>query len=133
MVVKGAQTLVGFALAAFAVGKFIGRKPFVVAVCAGQCGRLRETFRSAGVIVIFIAVKSSERFIELWFLRIIFDPTFEEIFSDREIFALRFDTEREPRLRRIVQRGGARVPGHVPRRQVPEEWHMRLQGGDLPK
>jgi hypothetical protein len=50
------------------------------------------------VITKFVAIKPGERFIELRFVRIIFDSAFEEIFAKREIFALRFYAKSQTRL-----------------------------------
>ena len=78
------------------------------------------------MIVVFVAIKPGERFIELRFVGIIFDPALQEIFAQRKIFALRFHPQSEPRLRLIVHRGCARVPSHVPRGHVPKQRDVRL-------
>src|SRR5438477_68394 len=62
--------------------KFVCRKAFVVTRRARQRGRFREKFRGPGMITKFVAIKPGKRFIELRFVRIIFDSAFEEIFSD---------------------------------------------------
>ena len=85
------------------------------------------------VIVVFVAIKAGQRFVELRAVRIVLDSAFEEILPELEIFALRFDPQGEPRLGGIVQGGGARVPRHVPGRHVPEQKRARLQRRDLAK
>ena len=85
------------------------------------------------MILVFVFVKSRQRFVELRFVRDIFDPALEEIFSKSKIFALRFDAERQSRLRLIVHCGHARVPGHVPGGHVPKQDNARLQSCNLPE
>ena len=56
-------------------------------------------------------------------------PAFEEIPPEREIFLLRLAAQVFVRLARIVHRGDAGVPGHVPGRHVPKHYRARLQSG----
>jgi hypothetical protein len=85
------------------------------------------------VVVVFVAVKAGEGFVELRAVGIIFYSALEEIPAEREIFSLCFDAECEARLRAIVQGGGARVPRHVPGGHVPKQKGTRLQRRDLPE
>ena len=132
-VVKRAQSFVSFIFHSFAIRKLVSRKAFVVTRRARQDRGFREIFRRLSVVVVFVAVESGERFVKLRLIGIVFDPAFEKIFAEGEIFALRFHAQSKPRLRRIVHRGCARVPSHVPGGHVPKQWDMRLQSRDLSK
>src|SRR6187551_1279600 len=85
------------------------------------------------MVFIFFLVQTCQRFVELWAIGIIFDSALEEIFAEREIFALRFDSQRLTRLVGIVHRSYTRVPRHVPRGCVPKQKHPWLERRDLSK
>src|SRR4029077_7985769 len=90
-------------------------------------------FGGALVILVFFLVQSCKRFVEFRTIGIIFYSTLEEIFAEREIFPLRFDSQRLTRLVGIVHRRYARVPCHVPRGCVPKQEHPWLERRDLSK
>ena len=85
------------------------------------------------MILVFLLVKPGKRFVQLGAVGIIFYSAFEEIFAEREIFTLRFDSQRLVRLIGIVHCGYAGVPRHVPGCCVPKQEHAWLERRDLSK
>ena len=94
------EPFVGFTLAAFAIRELIGGETARVTVRARLVRRLLEILGGAGVVFVFVAVKSGQRFVELRAVRIVPDPALQEVAAEIEIFALRFDPQGEARLRR---------------------------------
>src|SRR6266480_4627119 len=88
-IIKFAQSFVSFTLAAFAIRKLVGSEPLVIARRARQGRGFGIKLRRACVIVIFLLIKPGQRFVKLRFVRIIGDPALQEIFGEREVFALR--------------------------------------------
>src|SRR5438105_8112852 len=132
-IVEAAQTFVGFSCATVAMRKLVGGESLFITGCAGKRRRFREELRGMFVVDVFVAIEACERFVELRALGVVLDSALEKIFSELKIFALGLDPQSESRLRRIIQRGDARVPGHVPRGHVPEKNRARLQRRDLPE
>src|SRR6266404_401450 len=94
-VIELAETLICFAFASFAVGELVGGETPVVGPRSGQCRRLGEELRGVLVIFVFLFVKTSERFVEIRAIGIIFYPALKKIFPETEILALCFDPQRQ--------------------------------------
>src|SRR5205814_512426 len=124
---------VGFSFAAFAMRKLVSGESLFITRRAGKRRRFREELRGMFVVEVFVAIEACERFVELRALGVVLDSALEKIFSELKIFALGLDPQSESRLRRVIQRGDARVPSHVPRGHVPRKNRARLQSRDLPK
>ena len=90
-VVKPVQPLVCLALASFTIRKFIGGESFFIGRRIWELGGFCKIFGRALVVMVFFFVETSERFVKLWPIRIIFDPTLEKILPQREVFPLRLD------------------------------------------
>ena len=131
--VKRVEPIVGFAFAAGALRELVGGESFRVARRFRQRGGFGKKLSGVFVVVVLVAIETRQRFVELRALGIVPDPALEEILAELEIFALGFDAKREPRLGRIVHRGRARIPGHVPRGHVPKQNRARLERRDLAK
>ena len=93
------QTLISFALASFAIRKLVGGESFFITGRTRERAAALQNIVSARLVVmILVSVKSRERFVKLRSIRIIFDPAFEKILAEREIFPLRLDTQGLARL-----------------------------------
>src|SRR5205814_10201301 len=85
------------------------------------------------VIAVLISIEPGHRFVQLRTIRVVHDPAFQKVFSELKILSLSLNAECESGLGRIIHRGGACVPSHVPRRHVPKQNRAWLQGRDLPE
>ena len=111
--------------------ELVGGEAAGVARRAGLArGELEELGR-VRVVAVFVAVEAGERFVELRPVGVVPDAALEEVAANVEVFALRFDSQREARLALVVQCGRAGVPRHVPCGHIPEEGAARLEGSDL--
>ena len=88
-VIEAAQAIIGFTLAALAVRKLVSRETPVPWRCFRQCRCLSVIFRRALVLFVFFFVQPGKRFVQLGAIGIVFYSAFEEILTERKIFALR--------------------------------------------
>ena len=85
------------------------------------------------MVFVFFLVQSRKRFVELRAIGIILNSALEEVFAERELFALRFDSQRLARLVGVVHCRDACVPRHMPRGCVPKHEYPWLERRDLSK
>src|SRR5262249_16368519 len=133
LIVEAAQALICLAFAAFAIRKLICREPPVPRRCFRQRRCLGIIFGGALVVFVFFLVQPCKRFVEFRAIGIVFYSPLEEVFANRKVFTLGFDSECLARLVAIVHRRYARVPCHVPRSCVPKQQHPWLECRDLSK
>ncbi len=132
--IKGEQALVGFALAAFAIGKLVGGEALRVTRRAGFGGGLARNTPRRGRGLCICRDKGG--------------PALRRAAGDRDCSGCRARGNRAPRskysrcaLMRRARRGWVGsfsaavlgVPGHVPGGHVPKENAARLERGDLAK
>ena len=130
LVVERPETLIGFFLTPRNLGRLVGREALHIVGTTREGGRLGKLIGGGAVILHLVAQEDSETLVEEITLGIVPDTALQKVTPQIDVLAARQLAKDLALLLPVLHGGGAGIPGHMPRGDIPVEERVGLQGGD---